>query len=55
MSLRLYGIDRAYFHIFKVRGRVKWKGNDFFPGEFGKNSEQRIIFMYFVAITRAID
>lgn len=44
MSLRLYGIYRVYFYIFKVRGRVKWKGNAFFLGEFGKKkSEQRII------------
>lgn len=41
MSLRLYGIYRVYFYIFKVRGRVKWKGNAFFPGEFWKKNPSK--------------
>lgn len=41
MSLRLYGIYRVYFYIFKVRGRVKWKGNAFFLGEFGKKNPSK--------------
>lgn len=54
MSLRLYGIYRVYFYIFKVRGRVKWKGNAFFLGEFGEKIRAKDNLMYFVAIERQL-
>lgn len=52
MFLRFYGIYWVYFYIFKVWGRVKWKGNVFFFGEFGEKIWVKDNLMYFVVIER---